>query len=176
MGNIVDKIEPKVKIESLPEEQKDDLYLSLIMGKDYTEEVTTSRGVFILKYPKTADHVRIGKLAAHCRGYRPVEGFDMQTETLIQMASTLDVMVVSGPPQFEHAKKMNEKFSFMEEPSREFLAELYSKARMFRDEVELRLNPQKESEPKRVPAEKGDDAALDGGAFGNQSYGYQENQ
>ena len=68
------------------------------------------------------------------------------------MAATLDVMVVSGPRWFEDAKKANPNFSFLEAPSREFLAELYGKAHTFRENVERRLNQGEGADDKRVPA------------------------
>jgi hypothetical protein len=141
----------------------------MIMGKDVVDEVETSRGKFEVKYPKAADIVRIGNLAAFRRNYKPIESFDAETEMTNVMASTLDVVVVSGPPWFEKAKKTNLKFSFLEVPSREFLAELYGKAYSFRGEVERSFNVGKEPAGERVPAKKGDDDPVDGGAFGTLS-------
>jgi hypothetical protein len=165
----VDRIETKDPIEKLTEEKKDDLFTDMIMGKDVTDEVETSRGKFKVKYPRAADIITIGNLTAFRRNYKPIESFDAETEMVNVMASTLDVVVVSGPPWFEEAKKTNQKFSFLEVPSREFLAELYSKAYSFRGEVEQRLGVGKGSANKRVSAKKGNDDAVDGGAFGNLS-------
>ena len=167
--DIVDRIETRDQVEKLTEEQRDDLFTKMIMGKDVTETVQTGRGRFVVKYPKAADILRIGKIAAYRRNHRPVEGFDSETEMVNMMASTLDVVVVSGPKWFEDAKKLNQNFSFLEVPSRAFLAELYGKAYSFREKVELRLDQAEGSADQRIPPETGNDDALGGGAFGGLS-------
>lgn len=166
---VVDKIEAEERIGKLAGEQRDDFFTKLVTGKAVTEAVQTDRGRFVIKYPKPEDILKIGKIAAHRRGYHPVEGFDAETEMTNMMASALDVMVVSGPRWFEDAKKLNENFSFLEVPSRAFLAELYGKAYSFREKVERRLGKAAEPDDKRVPPEEGDDGAVDGGAFGGLS-------
>jgi hypothetical protein len=163
---IVDHIDTREQAERLTEEQRDDLFTKLVKGKDATEEVETRQGKFTVKYPKAEDLIIIGKIAASRRNYRPVEGFDAETEMVNMMVSTLDVVVVSGPKWFEDAKKANANFSFMEVPSRAFLAELYGKAYSFREKVERRLNEAEGSADSRIPSEKGDDGPVDGGAFG----------
>jgi len=165
--DVVDRIEPENPVEKFTEEEKDDLFTSMVMGKDATYFVDTSRGKFKVKYPRAADIVAIGNYTAFRRGYKPIESFDAETEMVNVMASTLDVVVVSGPPWLEEAKKINKKFSFLEVPSKEFLAELYSKAYSFRGEVEQRLSLGKGPADKRVPPKKGNDDPVDGGAFGN---------
>jgi hypothetical protein len=169
MIKTVPRIEAKDPVEKLTEEKKDDLFTDMIMGKDVTDEVETGRGKFEIKYPRAADIVKIGNLMAFRRNYKPIESFDAETEMVNVMASTLDVVVVSGPPWYEEAKKTNPKFTFLEAPSREFLAELYSKAYSFRGEVEQRLDVGKRPAGKRISAKKGNDDAMDGGAFGSLS-------
>lgn len=164
---VVKKIETKNPVEKLTEEKKDDLFTDMIMGNDATDEVETSRGKFEIKYPRAADIVMIGNLTAFRRNYKPVESFDAETEMVNVMASTLDVVVVAGPPWYEEAKKANQQFSFLEVPSREFLAELYSKAYSFRGKVEQRFSVGKRPANKRVSSKKGNDDAMDGGAFGS---------
>jgi hypothetical protein len=166
---VVEKIDTQERVEKLTEEQKDDFFTKLVMGKDVTEEIETSKGIFTIKYPKSKDLIAIGRIAAMRRNFKPIEGFDAESEMINVMASTLDVVVVSGPKWFEDAKKANQNFSFLEVPSRVFLAELYGKAYSFREKVEQRLNQAEGSTDKRVPAEKGDDVPLDGGAFGSLS-------
>jgi hypothetical protein len=163
---VVDRIDTQERVEKLTDEQRDDFFTKLVMGKDVTEEVETGTGVFTIKYPKSKDLLTIGRIMSLRRNYKPVEAFDAESEMVNTIASTLDVVVVSGPKWFEDAKKANLNFSFLEVPSRAFLAELYSKAYSFREKVEPRLNPVKGSDDKRVPPEKGDDGPMDGGAFG----------
>ncbi len=169
MPKVVDHINTQERIEKLTEEQKDDYFTQMVLGKDVTETVKTSRGEFVVKYPKTNDFIRIGKLAAVRRNYQPAESFDQETEMITMMTSTLDVIVVSGPPWFENAKKINQNFSFLEVPSRAFIAELYGKAYTFREEVEQSFEQGEESADSRVPAKASDDDAVDGGAFGGLS-------
>jgi len=167
--DVVDRINTQERVEKFTEEQKDDLFTKLVMGKDATETVETSKGQFTIKYPILADHITIGRITASRRGYKPPEAFNADTEMMNIMASTLDVVVVSGPKWFEDAKTKNKDFSFMEVPSRVLLMELYDKAYSFREKIELRLNPPKGSDDKPVPAKNGDDEAMDGGAFGSLS-------
>jgi hypothetical protein len=166
---VVDHIDTQERAEKLTEEQRDDFFTKLVMGKDVTEEVETGKGTFLIKYPKSRDLITIGKIAATRRNFKPIEGFDAETEMVNVMASTLDVVVVSGPKWFEDAKKANLNFSFLEVPSRVFLAELYGKAYSFREKVEQRLNQAEESDDRRVPPEAGNDDPVDGGAFGGLS-------
>ena len=165
---IVDKITEE-RIEKLTEEQRDDFFTKLVMGKDVTEEVETGKGIFTIKYPKPKDLLAIGRIAALRRGYKPIEGFDAEAEMVNAMASTLDAVVVSGPKWFEDAKKANSNFSFLEAPSRVFLAELYGKAYSFREKVEKRLDEAEGSVDKRLPPQGGVDDSVDGGAFGSLS-------
>jgi hypothetical protein len=166
---VVDHIDTHERVEKLTEEQRDDLFTRLIMGKDVTEKVETSKGQFVIKYPKAADILTIGKIAAIRRNHKPIEGFDAETEMINMMTSTLDVVVVSGPKWFEDARNAKESFSFLEVPSRAFLAELYGKAYSFREKVELRLNKAEGSGDQRIPTEAGNDGPVVGGAFGSLS-------
>jgi len=161
---VVDRIDNS-QAEKLTEEQRDDLFTQLIMGKDYTEEVKTSQGNFVVKFARAADDLAIGKLAAARRNYRPVEGFDDNAEMANVMASTLDVVVVSGPKWFEDAKKLNKNFSFLEVPSRLFIAELYGKAYSFRDKIEKGFSEEGEPANRGVPSKAGDNGAVGGGVF-----------
>jgi len=166
---VVDRIQNEDPVEKLTDEEKDDLFDNMVMGKDATYPVDTSRGKFKVKYPRAADILTIGNLTAFRRNYKPIESFDAETEMINVMASTLDVVVVSGPDWYNKAKIKNPKFSFVEVPSKEFLAELYSKAYSFRSEIEQRFSVDKGSADKRIPSPKGNDAPVDGGAFGNLS-------
>ena len=104
---IVDRINTQEQVEKLTEEERDDIFTKLVMGKDVTEEMETSKGVFTVKYPKSKDALTIGRIAAFRRNFKPIEGFDAETEMINVMTATLDVVVVSGPRWFEAAKKVN---------------------------------------------------------------------
>jgi hypothetical protein len=167
---VVNHVDTQERIEKLTEEQRDDIFTKLIKGQDVIETVETSRGEFVIKYPKAADLLTIGKIAAIRRDYKPIEGFDPESEMINMMASTLDVVVVSGPKWFDEVRKTKKSFSFLEVPSRVFLAELYGKAYSFREKVEQRLNQTEGSGDQRIPSETGDDDPVDGGAFGDLSH------
>jgi len=166
---VVNRVETQERVEKLTEEQKDDLFTKLITGKDVIETVNTKRGKFKIKYPRPTDLVTIGKLAAQRRNFKPAEAFDAETDMIIFMSSTLDVVVLSGPLWFEEAKTKNKNFSFMEVPNLAFISELYGEAYSFRAQVELLINPPEGSADKPISPETGDDEAMDGGAFGNLS-------
>jgi hypothetical protein len=161
----VPKLKTAENVEALAEEKKDQFFTDLVMGNDVTEDVETSKGAFILKYPKARDVLTIGKIAAIRRNYKPMDGFDAETEMINMMAATLDVIVVSGPKWYEDAKQTVKNFSFLEVPSRKFLAELYGKAYEFREKVDERIDQGEGAADKRIPAKPGADAPVDGGAF-----------
>ncbi|GHV80184.1 hypothetical protein AGMMS49944_19750 [Spirochaetia bacterium] len=163
---VVDGIDTQKKADELTEQERDDYFTKMVLGKDVTEEIETSRGKFTVKYPKPKDTIAIGKIAAYRRNYKPVEAFDARSEDENIITATLDVVVVSGPEWYETAKKTNKFFSFVEVPSHAFIAELYGKAYSFREQVERSLDEGAGPADQRLPAEKGADDALDGGTFG----------
>lgn len=168
MGNrkVVDRVDTQGQAEKLTEDQRDDLFTQLLMGKDYTEEVETSRGRFTIKYPRAADDQAIGRIEASRRNYKPIDSFDRDSTMMNTVVSTLDVLVVAGPKWFTNAKKLNENFTFLEVPSRAFLLELYGKALSFREEVERSLTETGKPADREVPAKDGNADPVDGGAFG----------
>jgi hypothetical protein len=161
----VDAINSEKKVEELTGEEREDFFTKMVMGKDVTEEIKTSRGTFTVKYPKPNDMIAIGKITAYRRNYKPVEAFDVAIENDNIMTATLDVVVVSGLEWYENAKKVNKFFSFMEVPSRGFLSELYGKY-SFREQVEKCLDEGKAPAGERLPTEEGAHDDVDGGAFG----------
>jgi hypothetical protein len=165
----VDAIDTEKKVEKLTEPERDDYFTKMVMGKDVTEEIETSRGTFTVKYPKPKDMISIGKIAAYRRNYKPVEAFDVTSENDNIMTATLDVVVVSGPEWYENAKKINKFFSFVEVPSRKFLTEFYGKVYSFREQVEECLDEGEIPSDRRLPTETGADDPVDGGAFGGLS-------
>ena len=166
MAKTVSRARAQDQVEKLTEEKRDDFFTDLIMGKDVVEEMETSRGEFVIKYPTAADIISIGKVSAHRRNYKPVEAFDAETEMVISMTEMLDILVVSGPSWYEKAKAKNKNFTFMEVPSRGFISELYVKACSFREKIERSFETGEGSADKPISAEAGDVDAVDGGAFG----------
>jgi hypothetical protein len=131
----IDDMEP----EKLSKEKADDLFYSMLNGKTVKDTVKTSRGDFIIKFPKQKDIERIGILAAQRHLGLPARSFDVDTENSIYKCSVLDVMVDVGPPWYESAKKKNENFSWRDMPDTDFIDEVFVKARSFRDKVQEQL-------------------------------------
>jgi hypothetical protein len=165
----VDAIDTEKRVEKLTEEERDDYFTKMVMGKDVTDEIETSRGTFTVKYPKPKDTIAIGKIAAYRRDYKPAEAFDAASENDNIATATLDVVVVSGPEWYENARNANKLFSFTEVPSRKFLAEFYGKVYSFREQVEKCLEEGETPADQRLPSETGAHDVMDGGAFGGLS-------
>ena len=130
----LEKIEKKE--EELDEIKRQDLFTSIVMGKDVTETITTSRGKFKVKYPRARDIQQIGRLQAFRLNGVPAESFDKNVLAFIQEVATLDVLVLEGPPWYENAKKENVNFSWLDIPSQAYIMEVYAAAYSFRLKVQ----------------------------------------
>ena len=172
--SIVDKVDRTNEVEQLTEGEREDVFSRLVMGKDVTTKVATSRGEFIIKYPKQRDVITIGKLMAYHRNGLSAVAFDAFPDRVNMICSTLDVIVVSGPAWFEAARKANPNFSFQEVPDEEFNDELYQKASAFRTEMQKIIG--KTSKPKAapVPASENNKAAVGDGLFDGITEGMEE--
>lgn len=131
---MVDKIETKT--EELNEEQRTDMFNSIVMGKDVIETIDTSRGKFKVKYPRARDIQAIGRLQALRLNGIPVDCFDKNVLAFIQEIATLDVVVVEGPAWYENAKNENANFSWLDIPSQAYIQEVYALAYDFRIKVQ----------------------------------------
>ena len=130
----LEKIEQKE--EELNEEQKTSMFNSIVMGKDVTEKIETSRGAFKVKYPRARDIQQIGRLQALRLNGIPIDCFDKNVLALIQEIATLDVIVLEGPAWYENAKEENVNFSWLDIPSQAYIQEVYAKAYDFRLKVQ----------------------------------------
>lgn len=135
----IEEIEKKE--DELTKEQKNNLFTSIIMGKDVTEIIKTSRGDFKVKYPRMADIQQIGRLQALRLNSIPAECFDPNVLALIQQIATLDVLILEGPAWFENAKKESKgNFSWADIPLQSFIQEVYSLSYTFRLKVQKMLS------------------------------------
>ena len=130
----IEKLEKKE--ETLDETQRVDLFNSIVMGKDVTEIIHTSKGDFKVKYPRARDIQQIGKLQAYRLGGISSESFDKSILSMIQQIATLDVLVIEGPSWFENAKKENQNFSWLDVPSQAFIMEVFDLLYTFRLKVQ----------------------------------------
>lgn len=167
---IVEKASPVVgaldeEQESLSESEKEDVFTMLLMGKDVTSEIETTRGTFVVKFPKQKDNIAIGRLMALNRGGLPAGSFDVENENRNLICSTLNVVVTSAPAWFENAKKNIKNFSFEEVPDEEFLLELYQKARSFREEVQKSFDKGNGAGPARISTAESVASNVEHGVF-----------
>ena len=130
----VEKLETKK--EELNEIQRTDLFNSIVLGKDVTEIIKTSRGDFKVKFPRARDIQQIGRLQAYRLNGIPAECFDKNVLFLSQEIATLDVVVIEGPSWYENAKNENSNFSWLDIPSQSYIQEVYSLAYEFRLKVQ----------------------------------------
>jgi hypothetical protein len=143
-------------------ENTDDLFYALLNGKTVSEKIKTSRGEFVVKFPKQKDIERIGLLVANRRNGIPAQCFDTSSENEIYKCAVLDVMVESGPVWYENAKNKNQNFSWRDMPDGDFVSEVYLMAHSFRQETQAKFKrPEKqiagENERKDVQASVGGD-------------------
>ena len=125
--------------KGLEENKRVDMFNSIVMGKDVTETIKTSRGNFKVKFPRARDIQQIGRLQALRLNGIPIECFDRNVLALIQEIATLDVVVIEGPSWYENAKKENTNFSWLDIPSQAFIHEVYALAYEFRLKVQKLL-------------------------------------
>ena len=147
------------------DEERENVFIKLLSGQEATKEIETSRGTFVVKFPKQKDRLAIGRLMSLNRGGLPVNSFDVETENRNLICSTLNVVVTGAPEWFESAKKRTKNFGFEEVPDEEFLLELYQKACSFRNEVQELLNPKERATIGRIPTDEGMVSNVEHGVF-----------
>lgn len=157
---------PKVEEKNeLSEFQKENLFDSIVRGKDVIEKIKTSRGDFEVKFPRAKDLETIGRLTAYRLNGINEKCFDDATYSLIQQIATLDVVVRSGPAWYENAKKENTNFSWGDIPSQKFIGEVYAKAFEFRFKVQNMLDEDSERRDTELAAAKSNESISSPGVF-----------
>ncbi|MDR0473586.1 MAG: hypothetical protein LBH43_07950 [Treponema sp.] len=129
--------------EVVLDEKQDDVFFAMLNGRAYKETIATSRGEFVVKFPKQKDVIAIAKLTAFMRSGIPADNFDSAGDYELQKCATLDVCVESGPPWFNKIKK-SQKFSWRNMPDSSFADEVYSRVLFFRQKVQAEINRNKE--------------------------------
>ena len=132
---------------------------------DNKETVETSRGNFVLKFPKQKDVMQIDRRVALMRGGVPAESFDAIANFNLQKVATLDVMVESGPKWYDNLKSKNPNFSWGDMPDGNFIDEVYSKAYTFRAEVQRKLGGDEEKTADKVSDGESVPTDVDNGLF-----------
>ena len=155
----------EIKNEEYSQEKQNDIFYTLLSGKTYKETVETSRGNFVLKFPKHKDVMQIDRRVALMRGGVPAESFDAIANFNLQKVATLDVMVESGPKWYDNLKSKNPNFSWGDMPDSNFIDEVCSKAYSFRAEVQRKLGGNEEKTADKVSDGEGVPADVGNGLF-----------
>lgn len=128
--------EIKQQEEVFDEAKQEDIFYSLLNGKTVKETIETSRGKFVVKFPKQKDLIAIDRRVATMRSGIPAANFDDNANFNLQKVAFLDAVVESGEDWFNNLKKKNENFSWGDMPDIDFINEVYIKAWSFRTKVQ----------------------------------------
>jgi hypothetical protein len=130
------EITEEIKTDVLDEKKQNDIFYTLLTGKTVKETVETSRGKFVVKFPKQKDFIAIDRRIAAMRGGLPAVSFDDVANFTMQKVAYLDVCVESGEDWFNNIRKENPNFSWGDMPDINFIDEVYVKAWTFRNKVQ----------------------------------------
>lgn len=151
--------------EVFDDEKQEDIFYSLLNGKTVKETIETSRGKFVVKYPKQKDLMYIDRRIAAMRGGLPASSFDDMANFAMQKVAYLDVVVESGEPWFNNVKEKNKSFSWGDMPDTDFIDEVYVKAWSFRLKVQSNFKRNEGTSDKGTPVEEGVPETVDDGLF-----------
>ena len=129
---LTDEIEQQ---EVFDEAKQEDIFYSLLNGKTVKETIETSRGKFVVKFPKQKDLLYVDRRVAAMRGGSSAESFDNNATFTMQKIAFLDVVIESGESWFNNLKK-NKNFTWGDMPDVDFIDEVYVKAWSFRLQVQ----------------------------------------
>ena len=122
--------------ETFDDKKQEDIFYALLNGKTAKETIETSRGKFVVKYPKQKDLMYVDRKVALMRGGLPASSFDDIANFSMQKVAYLDVVIESGEAWFNNLKEKNKSFSWGDMPDTDFIDEVYVKAWTFRLKVQ----------------------------------------
>lgn len=157
------------KEEEISEKQRDDIFYAIVMGKQITKVIKTSRGDFTVKFPKEKDRSAIDLLEASRRGGVAVESFSPAANSRLNEIATLDVVVIDGPDWYKAAKQRNKSFSWGDMPDTEFVDSIFVEAWTFFQKVQSRFSSDKESENTENADEANVSETVGGGLFSGKA-------
>lgn len=160
---ITDEVQEEKK--ELSDEQSKDIFYAIVMGKQITKVIHTSRGDFTVKFPKEKDRAAIELLEASRRGGFAVETFTPTANSRLNEIATLDVVVIDYPTWFKAAKERNKKFSWGDVPDTEFVDSIFVEAWTFFQAVQSRFTDSKESESTKSAESEDVSETVGGGLF-----------
>lgn len=158
---LTDEIEQQ---EVFDEAKQEDIFYSLLNGKTVKETIETSRGKFVVKFPKQKDLLAVDRRVAYMRGGIPAMNFDEAANFALQQVAYLDVVVESGEAWFNNLKK-NKNFTWGDMPDVDFVNEVYVKAWSFRNKVQAQFAENAANADRTVSEQKDVPEAVGDGLF-----------
>lgn len=157
--------EIKSKEEVFDDEKQEDIFYSLLNGKTVKETIETSRGKFVVMFPKQKDLMYIDRRVAAMRGGVPASSFDNAANFAMQKIAYLDTVIESGEAWFNRLREKNNSFSWGDMPDTDFIDEVYVKAWSFRLKVQGYFKSHEGKTDKGTPIEEGIPETVDNGLF-----------
>lgn len=151
--------------EVFDDEKQEDIFYALLNGKTVKETIETSRGKFVVKFPKQKDLMFIDRKIAAMRGGLPASSFDDMANFAMQKVAYLDVVIESGENWFNNIKEKNKSFSWGDMPDTDFIDEVYVKAWSFRLKVQSNFRGNEEKTDKGTVVEENVSETVDDGLF-----------
>ena len=154
-----------IKHEAFDDDRQEDIFFSLLNGKTVKETIETSRGKFVVKFPKQKDLMYIDRRIAAMRGGLPAHSFDDMANFAMQKVAYLDVVIESGEPWFNKIKEKNNSFSWGDMPDTDFIDEVYVKAWSFRLKVQGNFKGDEGKADRRTPVKEDIQETVGDGLF-----------
>lgn len=149
----------------LGEEKQEDIFFTLLNGKTIKDTIKTSRGDFVVKFPKQKDLMAIDRRIAIMRGGIPAANFDDMANFTLQKIAYLDVVIESGEKWFNNLKERNNNFSWGDMPDTNFVDEVYVKAWAFRSKVQENFGRNEEKTNKGTSVGEDVSSSMGNGVF-----------
>ena len=151
--------------EVFDDEKEEYILYAVLNGKTVRETIETSRGKFVVKFPKQKDLMFIDRKIAAMRGGLPASSFDDMANFAMQKVAYLDVVIESGENWFNNIKEKNKSFSWGDMPDTDFIDEVYVKAWSFRLKVQSNFRGNEEKTDKGSIVEENVSETVDNGLF-----------
>lgn len=115
-----------------------ELFYALLNGKCIEEDITTSRGVFTVRYPTPRDEATIDRKVAIARNGIAEAQYSTSANNTMYIIAFLNTVIVKGPEWYERAKS-NKPDIWGDIPDAAFIGEVFSGAITFRNRVQEEL-------------------------------------
>lgn len=159
---ITDEIKP---VEVFGDDKQEDIFYSLLNGKTVKETIETSRGNFVVKFPKQKDLMYIDRKIAAMRGGLPASSFDDMANFAMQKIAYLDVVIESGESWYNNITEKNKSFSWGDMPDTDFIDEVYVKAWSFRIKIQSNFRKNEGKTDKGTVVKENMEKTVDDGLF-----------